>query len=36
MFSDRTVTGAGGDLNPFPGTYKSTANLIALTLTYGI
>jgi long-chain fatty acid transport protein len=34
MFSDRTVTGAGGDLNVFPGTYKSTANLIALTLNY--
>jgi long-chain fatty acid transport protein len=36
LFSDRTVTGpAKGDLNAFPGTYKSTANLFGLSLGYG-
>jgi long-subunit fatty acid transport protein len=35
LFSDRTVTGPStGDLNRFPGTYKSTANLFGLSLGY--
>jgi len=37
LFSDRSVTGpATGDLNKFPGTYKSSANLFGLNLGYGI
>jgi long-chain fatty acid transport protein len=34
-FQDRTVTGpTTGDMNRFPGTYKSTANLFGLSLGY--
>ena len=38
LFSDRTVTGPPptGDLNKFPGTYKSSANLFGLSIGYGI
>ncbi len=37
MFSDRTVTGpTTGDLNKFPGTYKSSANLFGLSLGYDL
>jgi long-chain fatty acid transport protein len=33
--SDRTVTGpTTGDMNPFPGTYKNSANLFALSIGY--
>lgn len=37
LFSDRTVTGPppAGDLNKFPGTYKSSANLFGLSIAYG-
>jgi len=36
-FSDRTVTGTTtGDLNKFPGTYKNSANLIGLSIGYGM
>jgi long-chain fatty acid transport protein len=36
LFSDRTVTGPAptGDLNAFPGTYKSSANLFGLSFGY--
>jgi long-chain fatty acid transport protein len=38
MFSDRTVTGPPptGDLNKFPGAYKSSANLFGLSIGYGL
>jgi long-chain fatty acid transport protein len=36
-FSDRTVTGPStGDMNSFPGTYKSSANLFGLSLGYSM
>jgi long-chain fatty acid transport protein len=36
-FSDRSVTGPStGDLNRFPGSYKNTANLIGLSIGYGM
>jgi len=35
LFNDRTVTGpTTGDMNKFPGTYKSSANLFALSVSY--
>jgi len=35
IFNERTVTGpATGDLNKFPGTYKNSANLFALSLGF--
>jgi len=35
LFNERTVTGpTTGDLNKFPGTYKSSANLFALNLGF--
>lgn len=35
IFSDRTVTGpTTGDLNRFPGTYKNSANLAALSIGF--
>jgi long-chain fatty acid transport protein len=37
IFSDRSVTGPStGDLNTFPGTYKNSANLFALSLGYSM
>jgi long-subunit fatty acid transport protein len=37
LFKDRTITGpATGDLNEFPGLYKSTANLFGLSIGYDI
>jgi long-chain fatty acid transport protein len=37
LFSDRTVTGPStGDLNKFPGTYKSSANLIGLNVGFAL
>jgi long-chain fatty acid transport protein len=36
-FAERTVTGpTTGDLNAFPGTYKNSANLFALSLGYSL
>ncbi len=37
LFKDRTITGpTTGDLNEFPGLYKSTANLFGLNIGYDI
>ncbi len=38
LFSDRTVTGPPptGDLNKFPGTYKSSANLFGINIGYAL
>ena len=38
LFNDRTVTGPppAGDLNKFPGMYKSTANLFGINIGYAL